>query len=111
MTTWVVCPACGWNYEAHGDTHMSTRFNCPRGRNTVPDHVRALSYPQDYTPPVHSISQADADRQTEAVNKIMAEQKLNFGPAYNEHIARQQRPEPPADAFELAATIAAGVND
>lgn len=38
-----------------------------------------------------TISQVDADRQTEAVKKIMAEQKLDFGPAYNKLIERQQR--------------------
>lgn len=35
-----------------------------------------------------TISLADADRQTEAVKKIMAEQKLEFGPAYDVYIAR-----------------------
>lgn len=35
------------------------------------------------------ISQADADAQTEAVKQIMAEQKLDFGPAYDVYIARE----------------------
>lgn len=37
-----------------------------------------------------TISQADADRQAEAVKKIMVEQKLEFGPAYDVYIANQQ---------------------
>lgn len=37
-----------------------------------------------------TISLADAERQAEAVRKIMAEQRLEFGPAYDEYIARQQ---------------------
>lgn len=38
-----------------------------------------------------TISQADADRQTEAVKKIMMEQRLEFGPAYDAYIERQQQ--------------------
>lgn len=109
MTTWITCPACGWNYEAHGDTHMSTRFNCPRSRSSVPGHVRALSYPQDYTPPVCSISLADADRQTEAVKKIMVEQKLEFGPVYDVYIDREQTRKLRAEA--VARVKASGIFD
>lgn len=85
--TWITCPDCAWNYEQHGDTHMSTRFNCTRSRNTSQP-----KWPHDepltaYAGPV--ISLADADRQTEAVKKIMAEQGLNYGPAYDVYIHRQ----------------------
>lgn len=37
-----------------------------------------------------TISQADADRQTEAVKEIMAEQGLDYGPAYDVYIEREQ---------------------
>lgn len=37
-----------------------------------------------------TISLADADRQTEAVKEIMAEQGLDYGPAYDVYIERQQ---------------------
>lgn len=37
-----------------------------------------------------TISRADADQQTEAVKKIMAEQGLNYGPAYDVYIKRQR---------------------
>lgn len=36
------------------------------------------------------ISLADADRQTEAVKKIMVERKLDFGPAYGVYIDQEQ---------------------
>lgn len=37
-----------------------------------------------------TISLADADRQTEAVKKIMTEQGLDFGPAYDVYIDRER---------------------
>lgn len=37
-----------------------------------------------------TISQADADRQTEAVKEIMSKQGLNYGPAYDIYIDQEQ---------------------
>ncbi len=87
MTTWTTCPDCGWNYERHGDTHMSTRFNCARSRNTVQHNFIFEGYiNKDYTP---VISLANADRQTAKVVSIMETEKLNFGPATSAYIERQ----------------------
>lgn len=103
MKAWTTCPGCGWNYEAHGDTHMSTRFKCPRSRNTVPNYDRGLmGRISDYVPIPDSIPQVTADAQTEAVKLIMAEQKLDFGPAYDVYIAT-----PPCAAVDMSGWGAA----
>lgn len=36
------------------------------------------------------VSVAEADRQSDAVKKIMADQKLDYGPAYDVYIRREQ---------------------
>lgn len=83
---WTTCPACGWSYEMHGDTHMSTRFHCWRSRNT--SRGAAVHEPapvETYTGP--TCSEAVAGYQQETIKAIMAEQGLNFGPACDVHIA------------------------
>lgn len=42
-------------------------------------------------PELPAISREAADAQTEAVKKIMTEQGLDFGPAYDVYIREQQR--------------------
>lgn len=81
---WTTCPDCGWNYERHGDTHISTRFNCSRSRNTSRPERLHTEPLVSYAGPV--CPQIDADRQTDAVKKIMAEHKLDYGAAYNVYI-------------------------
>lgn len=87
---WITCPGCGWNYELHGDTHMSTRFKCPRSRNTVAPHDRGIMGAiSDYVPHVASLSAVVAEAQQEAIKQIMAERELNFGDAVNVYIEQR----------------------
>lgn len=104
MTTqpWITCPSCNWSFNLHGDTHMSTRFNCRRARNTggIRSETAEHYAPTELNRHTGTILQADADRQTEAVKKIMAEQGLNYGPAYDVYIDQQQTRKLRADAVE-----------
>lgn len=87
--SWISCPSCSWNYNQHGDTHMSTRFNCRRARNANAARSETAEHyaPTELNRYTGTISQVDADRQTEVVKTIMTKQGLDYGPAYDVYIA------------------------
>lgn len=88
---WTTCPSCGWNYERHGDTHMSTRFNCSRSRNVGNGNTGNHNGLGEVSPVV-SIDERSALWQMDEIKTIMAERGINFGDAVNVYIDRQRPP-------------------